>query len=59
MMDPTAMLACAMCKDVVAGLKSQLAEGFFWSILFMLTMPFALLGVITWRVISALRRKTS
>ena len=59
MFDLTTGIACAMCKDVVAGLTSHLADGFFWSILFMLTMPFVLLGVITWRVVSAMRRKAS
>lgn len=52
-------LACPMCKDLVEAVKSRLAEGYFWSILLMLSMPFLLVGFITWRVVSATRRRGS
>jgi hypothetical protein len=38
--------ACPMCKAALAGSDSggDLVQGFFWSILFLLSMPFVLLG---------------
>jgi hypothetical protein len=37
--------ACPTCKDGLAGSQSAgMAEGYFWSILFMMSMPFLILG---------------
>ena len=57
--DITGTLACAMCKDLLGGVQSQMAKGYFWSILLLLAVPFGIMGCITWRVVSAMRRKAS
>ncbi|MGE3777284.1 MAG: hypothetical protein AB7F89_08880 [Pirellulaceae bacterium] len=36
--------ACPNCRETLAGEPDGLARGFFWSILFMLSMPFLILG---------------
>ena len=38
--------ACPSCKEALASSsgRGDLVSGFFWSILFMLSMPFVLLG---------------
>jgi uncharacterized protein YbaR (Trm112 family) len=43
----TDALACPMCKEALAShdrSQGDWVAGFFWSILFMLSMPFVLLG---------------
>ena len=43
----TTALACPNCKDALAsadGEQANLVTGFFWSVLFMMSMPFVLLG---------------
>ncbi|MEQ8790400.1 MAG: hypothetical protein RIC55_29160 [Pirellulaceae bacterium] len=37
-------VACPTCKDSVEGAGSNMAQGYFWSILFMLSMPFLIFG---------------
>ena len=49
--------ACAMCKDIVAGFMSRMAEGYFWSIILLVSMPFIVVSLIAWRVIRAARRR--
>ena len=49
--------ACPMCKDVVEALRSRLGEGYFWSVLFMVSMPFIVVGLIAWRIVRAYRRR--
>ena len=49
--------ACPMCKDIVTGFMSRMAEGYFWSILLLVSMPFIVVSLIAWRVIRAARRR--
>ena len=53
-------MACPLCKEAVgeggASGASGLATGFFWSILAMLTVPFVLVGVVAYAIVSAYRR---
>lgn len=37
-------MACPTCKESVEGAGSNLAQGYFWSILFMLSMPPLIFG---------------
>ena len=39
----TSMIACPLCKDIIKSF-SRLTEGYFWSIVLMLTIPFLLVG---------------
>ena len=39
-------LACPTCKNALAG-HDHIVQGYFWSILFMMSMPFLLLGSFT------------
>lgn len=39
--------ACPMCKEALAGGGGDLVSGVFYSILFMLSMPFLILGGIS------------
>ena len=51
--------ACPNCKEAVAnqgGDAARLADGYSWSILLMMAMPFALLGTGTIFVARAVRR---
>ena len=48
--------ACPMCKELVAGVMSRLSQGYYWSILLMVSMPFVVVGFVTWRVVRAARR---
>ena len=51
--------ACPNCKEAVAnqdGNASRLADGYSWSILLMMAMPFTLLGTGTFLVTRAVRR---
>lgn len=57
----TLVWACPNCRDALAGDPAQagLVRGFFWSILFMLSMPFLILGGLStyfyWEVCRARR----
>ena len=55
----SSVLACPLCKEAVGAAGSgagNLASGFFWSIIAMIALPFALVGVVTYAIISAYRR---
>jgi hypothetical protein len=52
-------LGCPNCKEAVAnqdGDAMRLANGYSWSIILMLSMPFALLGMGTLMVARAVKR---
>lgn len=52
-------LACPNCKEAVADQSSggaDAASGFNWSVLFMVSMPFTLLGTGALMVVRAARR---
>ena len=53
---PSIAEACPTCKDGVAAQGSGLAEGFYWSILFMLGMPFSLASGWAFFIWRSLRR---
>lgn len=52
--------ACPNCKEAVAnqagGDAARLADGYSWSILVMMAMPFTLLGTGAFLVVRAVRR---
>ena len=48
--------ACPTCKDTLGANGQRWAEGFYWSILFMLTMPALLVGGWGWYLYRALGR---
>ncbi|WZO95959.1 hypothetical protein EP7_002932 [Isosphaeraceae bacterium EP7] len=50
--------ACPNCKEAIAaqGNGESLKTGYFWSILFMIAMPFGLLGTGTLMVVRAVKR---
>lgn len=51
--------ACPNCKEALAsqtGEGAKLKDGYFYSILIMMAMPFALLGTGTFFVVRAVRR---
>ena len=37
---------CAMCKTALAGVNDPLAQGIFWSVLLLISMPFLVVGSI-------------
>jgi len=52
-------LACPNCKEAVAAQPEEVAEmknGYNYSVLFMLAMPFSLLGVGSFMVVRAAKR---
>jgi hypothetical protein len=52
-------LACPNCKEAVAAQPEQVAgmkNGYNYSVLFMLAMPFSLLGIGTFMVARAVKR---
>ena len=52
--------ACPGCKDALADndpQHAQMARGYFWSILFMMAMPFALVGTFGTFCYLEIRRK--
>ena len=55
--------ACPMCAEAVANQagsdSSGMVSGYFWSILFMMGMPFALFGGFTTLVVWAYRKQES
>ena len=44
---PSVATACPMCKEALASGGGDLVSGFFYSILFMLSMPFLIFGGIS------------
>ena len=65
LMVSTSAWACPNCKQALANDPAQagLVRGFFWSILFMVSMPFVLLGGLSayfyWEVCRARRAATA
>ena len=53
---PQAALACSVCMGQQG---SDLQRGFYWGILILLILPFALFAFIAVKVVSASRRKVS
>jgi hypothetical protein len=52
-------IGCPTCGNSIEHSGGNLAEGFYWSILFMMSMPFAILGGLTllcWLEIRKARR---
>jgi len=47
------VVACQWCKDLMSW---GLAQGFAWTIGLLLTVPFALVAVITFRLVRSARR---
>jgi hypothetical protein len=54
---PAVLSACPLCKEEVSDQGPSLWRGMFWSILLMLTMPFAAAGTIAILVLRARRRQ--
>ena len=54
----TVAAACPTCKDSLAGdpASANLARGYFWSILFMMSMPFLILGSLVTYMYFEVRR---
>ena len=50
-------MACPMCKEAISAVKG-LAEGFYWSTLLLVTVPFLVVAVITTVVVRAYRRQS-
>jgi len=52
--------ACPGCKEALAAndgsAQGDMASGYFWSILFMMSMPFAIVGAFTGVVYRSVRR---
>jgi hypothetical protein len=51
--------ACPNCKEAVAAQPHEVAraaDGYNWSVLFMLAMPFTLFGTGAWMVARAVKR---
>jgi hypothetical protein len=58
---PPRALACPNCKEAVSATSSEasnMADGFNWSVLFMLTVPFSLLGTGAMMVRRAVKKGT-
>jgi len=56
--------ACPLCADNLANdaygkNPTQLGRGFFWSIIFMMALPFLTVGVVAVRIVVARRRRAS
>ncbi len=54
---PVVLAACPLCKEDVADQGPSMWRGMFWSILLMVTMPFAVVGTIVLKVLHARRRQ--
>ena len=55
--------ACPLCADNLANdaygkNPTQLGRGFFWSIIFMMALPFLTVGIVAARIVIARRRRT-
>lgn len=54
---PSALDACPTCKAAMkGGSHGGLAEGFYWSILFMMSMPFLILGSLSLMFYMSIKR---
>ena len=53
---PVVLSACPLCKEEVSDNGPSMWRGMFWSILLMVTMPFAAAGTIAVLVLRARRR---
>ena len=48
---------CAMCRTALGGSEDPVARGFFWSILFLMSAPYTILGSVGgWFLYRYLRR---
>ena len=56
---PVVLSACPLCKEEVSDKGPSMWRGMYWSILLMVTMPFAAAGTIAILVLRARRRHTS
>jgi heme/copper-type cytochrome/quinol oxidase subunit 2 len=54
---PAVLAACPLCKEEVSEQGPSMWRGMFWSILLMVTMPFAVAGTIVLKVLHARRRQ--
>jgi hypothetical protein len=54
---PVVLTACPLCKEEVSDQGPSMWRGMFWSILLMVTMPFAVVGTIVVKVLHARRRQ--
>ena len=57
---PAVAWACPACKQLIAEHTTQfgspLGLGLYWSILVLLSIPFALIATVTWLLVRATRR---
>ncbi len=51
----TSAYACPMCKDVMKAF-GQLTQGWFWSILLMLAIPFTMVGLFAGFLVRSYRK---
>ncbi|HET9795113.1 MAG TPA: hypothetical protein VFS34_11680 [Thermoanaerobaculia bacterium] len=56
--------ACPLCADNLANdvygkNPTQLGRGFFWSIIFMMALPFVTVGIVAARILIARRRRSA
>ncbi|MGH9442319.1 MAG: hypothetical protein ACRD16_08580 [Thermoanaerobaculia bacterium] len=56
-----AATACPLCADnladdVTGNQTSALGRGFFWSIILMITIQFALVAIVTYKIVQARKR---
>jgi len=49
------VMACPLCKEAISAVKG-LAEGFYWSTLLLLAVPFFVVAVITSLIVKAHRQ---
>jgi hypothetical protein len=55
----TVATACPSCKEAISEGGGDLISGYFWSILFMMSMPFVLLSAFCGSMYLAVRRARS
>ena len=56
---PAFLSACPLCKEQVADNGPSMWRGMYWSILLMVSMPFAAAGTIVLLVLRARRRQAT
>jgi hypothetical protein len=56
---PVVLAACPLCKEDVADAGPSMWRGMYWSILLMVSMPFAATGAIVLLVLRARRRQAA
>lgn len=55
---PQFILACPGCKNALETEKNRaLAEGYYWSIMIMLSLPFCLTGLIAFIIYRSVQKK--